>query len=58
MLSDLLYLGEEVVDHVLDLQGLGGEQDQFLVGQVELQHVLWRNWHKQDVRVAAQEEIQ
>lgn len=40
MFSDLFYLSEEVVNHVFDLRGLGGEQDQLLVGQVELQHVL------------------
>lgn len=50
--SDLLKLCEEVVDHVFDLRGLGREQDQLLVGQVELQHVLRRNRHEQDVRVA------
>ena len=41
--SDLLQLREEEVDHVFDLRGLGREQDQLLVGQVELQHVLRRN---------------
>ena len=42
---------------MFDLRGLGREQDQLLVGQVELQHVLGRDRHKQDVRVAAQEVI-
>lgn len=56
--SDLFKLCEEVVDHVLDLRGLGGEQDELLVGQVELQHVLRRNGHEQDVRVAEQEVMQ
>jgi len=55
--SDLLELCEEVVDHMFDLRGLGREQDQLLIGQVELQHVLRWNRHKQDVRVAAQEVI-
>lgn len=40
MISDLFYLGEEVVDHVFDLRSLGGEQNQLLGDQVELQHVL------------------
>ncbi len=57
MPSDLLDLCEEVIDHVFDLRGLGREQNQLLIGQVELQHVLRRNRHKQDVRVAAQEAI-
>lgn len=38
--SNLLELCEEVVDHVLDLRGLGRKQDQLLIDQVELQHVL------------------
>lgn len=54
---DLLELCEEVVDHVFDLRGLGREQDQLLVDQIELQHVLGWNRHKQDVRVAEQEMI-
>lgn len=53
-LSDLLELREEVVDHMFDLRRFGREQNQLLVGQVELQHVLRRDRHKQDVRVAAQ----
>ena len=35
----LLDLCDKGVDEVLDLRRLGGEQDQLLVGQVELQHV-------------------
>lgn len=58
MPSDLFKLCEEVVDHVLDLRSLGGEQDELLIGQVELQHVLRRNGHKQDVRVAEREVMQ
>ncbi len=57
MPSDLFKFCEEEVDHVFDLRGLGREQDQLLIGQVELQHVLGRNRHKQDVRVAVQEVI-
>lgn len=53
-LSDLLELREEVVDHMFDLRRFGREQNQFLIGQVELQHVLRWDRHKQDVRVAAQ----
>lgn len=56
--SDLFKLCEEVVDHVLDLRGFGGEQDELLIGQVELQHVLRRNGHEQDVRVAEREVVQ
>lgn len=55
--SDLLKLREEVVDHVFDLRGLGREQDELFIGQVELQHVLGRDRHEEDVRVAAQEVI-
>lgn len=55
--SDLLKLCEEVVDHVFDLRGLGREQDELFIGQVELEHVLGRDRHEEDVRVAAQEAI-
>lgn len=54
---DLLKLCEEVVDHVFDLRGLGREQDELFIGQVELKHVLGRDRHEEDVRVAAQEVI-
>lgn len=53
--SDLLKLCEEVVDHVFDLRGLGREQDKLFIAQVELKHVLGRDRHEEDVRVAAQE---
>lgn len=55
--SDLLDLCEEVVDHLFDLRGLGGEQNQLLVGQVELQHIIRRNGHEQDVGVAGKEAV-
>lgn len=55
--SDLFELCEEVVDHVFDLWGLGGEQDQLLADKVELQHIIRWNGHKQDVRVAGKEAI-
>lgn len=55
--SDLLKLCEEVVDHVFDLRGLGREQDELFIGQVEFEHVLGRDRHKEDVRVAAREVI-
>lgn len=55
--SDLLKLCEEVVDHVFDLRGLGREQDKLFIAQVELKHVLGRDRHEEDVRVAAQEVI-
>lgn len=55
--SDLLELCEEVVDHVFDLRGFGGEQNQLLIGQVELQHIIRWNRHKQDVRVAGKEAV-
>lgn len=55
--SDLLKLCEEVVDHVFDLRGLRREQDELFIGQVELEHVLGRDRHEEDVRVAAQEVI-
>ena len=45
-------LADEGVYEVFDLQGFGWEQDQLLIGQVELQHVLWRDGYKQDVCVA------
>ena len=36
----LLDLSDEVVYQALDLSSLGREQDELLIGQVELQHVL------------------
>lgn len=49
---DLLQLQDEVVHQRLDLVSSGGEEDELLAGQVELQHVLGGNGHKQDVREA------
>lgn len=50
--SHLLELCDEIVDHGLHLRGFGGEEDQLLVGQVELQHVVGGDGHEQDIGVA------
>lgn len=42
---------------MFDLRRLGREQDELLVGEVELQHVFRGDGHKQDVRVAVEEVI-
>ena len=48
----LLDLIDEGVDEMFDLPCLGWEQDQFLIGQIELQHVLRGDGYKQDVCIA------
>lgn len=48
----LFDLADEGVDEVFDLRCLGGEQDQLLVGQIELQHVFGWDGYKQDVCIA------
>ena len=47
----LFDLIDEGVYEMFDLWCFGWEQDQLLIGQIELQHVLWRDGHEQDVCV-------
>lgn len=45
-------LRDELVHHGLDLRGLGGEEDELLAAQVELQHVPGRGGHEEHVGIA------
>ncbi len=50
--TDLFQLCDKVVNHGFDLGSFGREQNQFLIGEVELQHVFGRNGDEHDVCVA------
>lgn len=43
----------EGIDEMLDLWGLSWEQDQFLIGQSEFQHVFAGDGYKQNICIAA-----
>lgn len=54
----LFDLIDEGVYEMFDLWGLGWEQDQFLIGQIELQHVLRGDGYKQDVCISEKNTVQ
>lgn len=47
---------DEEINYMFDLRCFGREQDQFLIHQIKLQHVLRGDGHKQDVCVAVGEQ--
>lgn len=51
--TDFFQLCDEVVNHGFDLRSFGREQNQFLIDEVELQHVFGRNGDEHDVCIAA-----
>lgn len=50
----LFYFIDEGVYEMFDLWSFSREQDQLLIGQIELQHVFGGDGHKQDVCITEQ----